>query len=76
MPRILKVFEESDYPHRVESHIYEKGSHALADGLDKMSGITKFLTKTMIPAEKKYPKECEEARQDSFIRIIKFIEKW
>ncbi len=76
VPRILNVFEKSDYPHRVESHIYEKGSHALADGLDKMSGITKFITKTMIPTEKKYPKECEEARQDSFIRIIKFIEKW
>ena len=30
----------------------------------------------MIPAEKKYPKECEEARQDSFKRILGFIETW
>ena len=74
--RMLKVFEETGYPHRVESHIYEKGSHALVDGVADMSGFTKLLSKTMIPTEKKYPKECEEARQDSFVRIIKFIEEW
>ena len=76
VPRMLKVLEEYNYPHRVESHIYDKGSHALVDGLNEMSGMTRFLLKTMIPAEKKYPKECEEARQDSFARIIKFIEMW
>lgn len=42
----------------------------------KISGLTKLLVKTMIPTEKKYPKECEEARQDSSARIIKFIEEW
>lgn len=76
VPRMLKVLEECNYPHRVESHIYEKGSHALADGLNEMSGMAKLLLKTMIPAEKKYPKKCEEARRDSFTRIIKFIEMW
>lgn len=76
VPRILKILEECGYPHRIESHIYEKGSHALADGLSEMSGMTKFLMKTMIPTEKKYPKECEEARQDCFARVLKFIEEW
>lgn len=60
----------------MEWYIYEKGSHALTDGLNEMNGMTKFLMKAMIPAEKKYPKECEEARQDSFRRIIKFIGEW
>jgi hypothetical protein len=30
----------------------------------------------MLPAEKKYPKECEEARQDSFKLILKFLDEW
>ena len=29
-----------------------------------------------ITAEKKYPRECEEARQDSFRRILAFLEEW
>lgn len=74
--RIMKVFEESNYSYRVKLHIYEKGSHALTDGIDAMSGITKIALKSMIPTEKKYPKECEEARQDSFKRILKFIKEW
>ena len=32
--------------------------------------------KNMLPAEKKYPRECEEARQDSFRRILAFLEGW
>ena len=40
------------------------------------SRMTKFLFKKIIPAEKNYPKECEEARQDSLKRILKFIEEW
>lgn len=74
--RMIEVFKEKNYSHRVESHIYEKGSHALVDGMSEMSGFTRFLFKLMIPAEKKYPKECEEARQDSFKRIVRFIEEW
>lgn len=76
VPRMLKILEESGYPHRVEYHIYEKASHALSDGSAEMSRLTKFTMKIVMPTEKKYPKECEEARQDSLVRIIKFIEKW
>lgn len=74
--RMIKIFEETGYPHRVESHIYEKGSHALTDGISEMAGFTKLALKFMIPAEKKYPVECEQARQDSFKRIVKFIDEW
>lgn len=76
VPRMLKILEENHYPHRVESKIYEKGSHMLADGMEKLSGVKKLAFGMMIPAEKKYPKECEEARQDSFKRILKFLEGW
>lgn len=74
--RMVEVLVANNYPHRVEYHIYEKGSHALADGISEMSFSAKLLFKHMIAAEKKYPKECEEARRDSFKRIIKFIEEW
>lgn len=74
--RMLEVLRESNYGYRMEAHIYDKGSHALVDGMNEMNGFTKFLFKLMIPTEKKYPRECEEARQDSFKRIIKFIEEW
>lgn len=76
VPRMLKILEENHYAHRVEWNIYEKGSHALCDGMMDVKGMTKLLLKTMIPAESKYPKECEEARQDSFGRIIRFIDTW
>ncbi len=76
VPRMVKILRENDYPYRVEYHIYEKGSHALSDGLDKMTGFARFALEHMIPAEKKYPKECEEARQDSFRRVLRFLKEW
>ena len=59
-----------------EWRIYDKASHALTDGLDEMSGYAKWALNHMLPAEKKYPKECEEARQDSFKLILKFLDEW
>lgn len=76
VPRMVKVLKEAGYPYRVEAHIYERGSHALTDGLSSMGGFAKWALRHMIPAEKKYPRECEEARQDSFQRILAFLEKW
>lgn len=60
----------------MEYKIYEKASHALTDGLDEMTGYAKWALKHMLPAEKKYPQECEAARQDSFGRILRFLEEW
>ena len=76
VPRMLKVLKENGYPYRVESHIYERASHALTDGLDEMSGYAKWALNHMLPAEKRYQKECEEARQDSFRRILRFLDAW
>jgi len=59
-----------------ESKIYENASHALTDGLDQMKGYAKWAFKHLLPAEKKYPEECEIARKDSFKRILTFIEEW
>ena len=74
--RMVKVLETAGYQYRVEHHIYEKASHALTDGLDDMSGYAKWAFKNMLPAEKRYPVECEEARRDSFKRILKFLDEW
>ena len=76
VPRMVEVLKNAGYPYRVESHIYEKGSHALSDGLDSLSGFARWALKHMIPAEKDHPKECEEARQDSFRRILAFLAEW
>ena len=76
VPRMVEALKNAGYPHRAEFHIYEKGSHALTDGLDSMNGFAKWALKHMITAEKKYPRECEEARQDSFRRILAFLEEW
>lgn len=74
--RMVKVLKNANYPYRVEWKIYEKASHALTDGLDAMSGYAKWAYRNMLPAEKKYPKKSEEARQDSFRRILQFLEGW
>jgi len=76
VPRMVKVLKEANYPYRVESHIYEKASHGLCDGIDEMKGLSKLTSNLMMPAEKKYPEECKKARQDSFKRILKFLEEW
>ncbi len=74
--RMTKILKNCNYSYKVESHIYEKASHALSDGLDDLSGYARWAFKHMLPAEKKYPKECEEARQDSLKRILKFLDEW
>ena len=76
VPRMMKVLQEANYPYRAEAHVYEKASHALADGLDEMTGYARWAFQNLLPAEKKFQKECEEARQDSFRRILKFLEEW
>ncbi|OUM65977.1 hypothetical protein PIROE2DRAFT_59630 [Piromyces sp. E2] len=75
VPRIVRILKEANYPYRVESHVYEKASHALMDGIDEMKGYPKWALKNKY-AEKKYPKECEKARQDCFKRVLKFFEEW
>jgi len=76
VPRMVRILEDNNYPHRVESKIYDKASNALVDGIDAFSGMSKFAFKKMIPAEKNYPEECELARRDSLKRIITFIGEW
>jgi len=74
--RMVKILKEANYPYRVEYKIYEKASHALVDGLNELTGLKHWILKRKMKNEKDYPKECEEARQDSFKRILKFLEEW
>ncbi len=76
VPRMTEILKKCDYPYRVKYHIYSRASHALTDGLDAMSGYAKWAYRYLLPAEKKYPVECEAARKDSFRRILDFIEQW
>lgn len=72
--RVEDILNGCNYPHRVKAVIYEKGSHAIGCLLHNEK-IRKTMT-NMLPAEKKYPKECEEARQDSVRQIIDFLSEW
>lgn len=76
VPRIAEKLKEANYAHRVECRVYEKGSHALCDGMKHIGAPVKFMMKLMIPAEKKYPRECDEARADSLRRILAFLRVW
>lgn len=72
--RVERILKNADYPYRVKSVIYEKGSHAIG-GLLHNKKMRKMMKK-MLPAEKKYPKECEEARIDSVKQIEMFLKEW
>lgn len=76
VPRMVKKLKESGYPYRVQVKIYQKASHALTDGLDELTGFAKWAFRHLLPAEKKYPKNCEAARRDSFARILRFLREW
>lgn len=72
--RIEKILRKNNYSYRVKKVIYEKGSHIL--GYWKLNKTLKFLMKYMYPLEKKYPLECEKARQESAQVILDFIKEW
>jgi hypothetical protein len=73
--RVEKVLQENNFPHKYECIIYDKASHLL--GNIKLKGLKyPLMFKLMLPAEKKHPLECEQARIDSTNRMLKFIEEW
>lgn len=72
--RIEGILKQNQYPYRVKKVIYEKGSHAIGSSLRNEEARKKILK--MLPQEKKYPKECEEARVDSVRQIAEFLRGW
>lgn len=81
--RIMKVLDEKHFPHRHECMIYEKGSHALCfdqrydtqeekKTVDKMNKMMSYI----LPTEKRHPKECAEARQESYFKMVEFLKEW
>jgi dienelactone hydrolase len=75
--RMEKVLEENSFPHKYECIIYDKASHLL--GNVNLKGLPikyKLLARFMLPAEKKYPLECEQARIDSANQMLRFIAEW
>lgn len=72
--RVDAILRNVEYPYRVKSVIYEKGSHAIG-GMLNDEKMRKRMKK-ILPAEKKYPAECEEARVDSMKQIEAFLAEW
>lgn len=78
--RMMRVLQESRYPHRYECAVYEKGSHLLGmpnEALAAMrNGDMKKLPKMLghiFTMEKKYPEACMAAREDSYRKILSFL---
>ena len=76
--RIIQVLREKQYPHRYECVIYEKGSYLLGmpnEALKAMGDVDKLMRMLgkFLTMEKKYPKECMEAREESYQKILSFL---
>jgi dienelactone hydrolase len=75
--RMEKVLKENNFPHKYECIIYDKASHFLGNiNLKNLPIKYWFAAKFMLPAEKKYPLECEQARVDSANQMLAFLEQW
>lgn len=74
VPRMAKVFAECNYPHRVKSFVYDKGSHFI--GCAKVPQKLKKVMGIIFPNEKRYVKECDAARRDSEKQILDFLNEW
>lgn len=72
--RVEAILNKNNYPYRVKTVIYEKGSHAVGNMLNDEKMRKAF--KRIMPAEKKYPLECEQARIDSVRQIKSFLKEW
>lgn len=74
VPRMEGILKKNNYPYRVKAVMYEKGSHVL--GYWEQDRKFRKILKMMCPIEKKYPSECEEAREESTQEILRFFEEW
>lgn len=77
--RMLKRLEEKPHDCKVESLLYEHGTHfvfpqsMLTAMLPVGSGL---LIRLMFRAGRQYPKECRETRKDIDEKLSKIIRKW
>jgi len=74
VPRIQKNLEEHGFSHRVIAKVYEKGSHAIGGDYVSAAFYMKPAVKKLMRAEKKWPKECDEAREQCKKDMLDFFE--
>ncbi|MCM1100032.1 MAG: hypothetical protein NC079_04785 [Clostridium sp.] len=73
--RMIKVLKESGFAHEVKEIVYENASHAI--GITPRGGkqMMKML-KWVCPNERKYPEDCEKAREKSSADIFAALSEW
>jgi len=75
--RIKEKLENISYPHRIEARIFDKASHLLGISMACQSRLLKSVApiglEFFCPAEKKWPKECAKAREQSAAEMIQFF---
>ena len=67
--RMEQKLTESKYPYRVKAVIYPRASHLLGTNPPES-------WKKAFPAEKRWPRECDEARADCFDQEFRFLDAW
>ena len=73
--RMMKILKESAFAHEVREIVYENASHAIGimpKGDKKMMKMLKWSC----PNERKYPKDCERAREKSTRDIFDALSEW
>jgi len=67
--RMEKKLSDAGYPYRVKAIVYPYASHLLGT-------YPPESWKKAFPAEKKWPRECDEARKDCFEQEFQFLQEW
>ena len=73
--RMMKILKESAFAHEVREIVYENASHAIGimpKGDKKMMKMLKWSC----PNERKYPKDCNRAREKSARDIFDALSEW
>lgn len=82
VPRMMQVLEEKQFPYRHEAVLYEKASHYLAVPPEclqlegKTAEQTRKILARIMTMEKQYPAGCEQARAESWKKLVAFFRAW
>lgn len=78
VPRMERILKEAGYAYPVKAIVYEKASHVLGMDISAFAGnpAIRRLIGIKMANEKKYPAQCEAARQDCFRQILSTLEAW
>ncbi len=78
VPRMERILKEKGYAYPVKAIVYKKASHVLGMDVSAFAGnpAIRRLISIKMANEKKYPAQCDAARQDCLKQILNTLEAW